>query len=339
MSDGHISELFISISAGLGLFLLGTGYLVTQKRHWVAQFLGTILAVSSSVAVLGLINRWDCLPTVAGILGFALLIHYLCGSSVWTQHAVHLIHLMRHSWLRAGLLMVVGPCLALAGLLHYERIEEQIADAVLDEMMLIHGVAGNVQVRDHVALTDRGRSIPLGEPIEVRSPETVQSAEQHYLESTRYIDNLIRRDYGDDRSNCHGWVFTAGRYLLSGQDVPKILEDNGYQEVSDPQPNDLAIYFNQDYGVTHTAIVRYVSPGQPVLVEGKWGNLGVYLHPVEACPYGPHYKFYRTRRSNHLLTIVDHPPPASTTHLPTAVASHPSGDHPPDDNVEDMPNE
>jgi hypothetical protein len=331
MSDSHFAFLFISISAGLGLFLLGVSHLVTQRRHWGIQQLGTVLAVSPSVALLGAIHRWDCVPAVATILGVALVVHRLWGSSIWTRGAVRLVQLTHQPWVRAGLLAVAGPCLVLAGIVQFERTEDQVADAVLEEMMLIHSVAGNVQLNDKVALTDQGRRIPLGEPIEVRSPEKVQSAEQRYLQSTRYIESLIRRDYGDDRSNCHGWVFTAGRYLLSGQDVPKILEDNGYQEVSDPQPNDLAIYFNPDYGATHTAIVRYVSPGQPVLVEGKWGNLGIYLHPVDACPYGSNYKFFRTSRPNHLLTIVDHqspaPAPSPTTATASQPAAHPDVDH------------
>jgi hypothetical protein len=328
MSESHFTSLFISISAGLSLFLLGITHLVTQRRHVIIRLLGAATAVLPGTAVLGLIERWDCLPAFAAIVGAALLVHSLWGCSLWTRGTVRLIHLTHQPWLRSGLLAVAGPCLALAGIVQFERREDQIADAVLEEMMLIHGVAGNVQVRDAVAITDRGRHIPLGEPIEVRSPETVRAAEERYLQSTRYIDRLILRGFGDDRSNCHGWVFTAGRYLLSGQDVLKVLEDNGYQEVSDPRPNDLAIYFNPDYGVTHTAIVRYVSPDQPVLVEGKWGNLGIYLHPVDACPYGTNYKFYRTPRPNHLLTIVKHPSPSDGASGSSPAASQPDTDSP-----------
>ncbi|GIW83907.1 MAG: hypothetical protein KatS3mg106_420 [Gemmataceae bacterium] len=236
MSESHFTSLFISISAGLSLFLLGITHLVTQRRHVIIRLLGAATAVLPGTAVLGLIERWDCLPAFAAIVGAALLVHSLWGSSLWTRGTVRVIHLTHQPWLRSALLAVAGPCLALAGIVQFERREDQIADAVMEEMMLIHGVAGNVQVRDAVAITDRGRHIPLGEPIEVRSPETVQAAEKRYLESTRYIDNVILRGFGDDRSNCHGWVFTAGRYLLSGQDVLKILEDNGYQEVSDPRP-------------------------------------------------------------------------------------------------------
>ncbi|GIW83908.1 MAG: hypothetical protein KatS3mg106_421 [Gemmataceae bacterium] len=93
----------------------------------------------------------------------------------------------------------------------------------------------------------------------------------------------------------------------------------------------LAVYFNPDYGVTHTAIVRYVSPDQPVLVEGKWGNLGIYLHPVDSLPL---------RRQ---LQVLPHPPtPSSPNHCgaysppadgtsspsPAAASSQPDADSP-----------
>ena len=54
--------------------------------------------------------------------------------------------------------------------------------------------------------------------------------------------------------------------------------------------------------MAHTAIVRYVSEGMPVLVEGKWGALGVYLHAVEESCYGRNYMFYRSSRKGHQLT-------------------------------------
>lgn len=322
MSESHFATLFISTSAGLSLFLLGISHLVTQRCHGIIRVLGAAGAVVPGLAVLGFLERWDCLLAFAAIVGTALFIHNLWGCSLWTRGAIRLIHLTHQPWLRSCLLAGAGPCLVLAGILQYERTEDQITEAAFEEMMLIHGVVGNVQVRDAVAVTDRGRCIPLGKPIEVRSPETVRAAEERYLQSTHHIDHVILRGFGDDRSNCHGWVFTAGRYLLSGQEVPKILEDNGYREVSDPRPNDLAVYFNSEYGVTHTAIVRYVSPGLPVLVEGKWGNLGIYLHPVDACPYGSNYKFYRTHRADHLLSIVNDLPALDSATSSSPTASH-----------------
>src|SRR5207245_249118 len=96
-------------------------------------------------------------------------------------------------------------------------------------------------------------------------------------------------------SNCHGWVFTGGRFIVPGSQVDLVLKENGYQEVHEPHPGDVAVY-RQGSAVLHTALVRYVTEGQPVLVEGKWGSLGVFLHPADKSPYGPDYTFYRSAR-------------------------------------------
>jgi hypothetical protein len=61
--------------------------------------------------------------------------------------------------------------------------------------------------------------------------------------------------------------------------------------------------------ITHTAVVRYITPGQPVLVEGKWGNLSVFLHPVEKSTYGTEYVYYRSGRVGHLLNGLGGPAP------------------------------
>ena len=37
------------------------------------------------------------------------------------------------------------------------------------------------------------------------------------------------------------WVFAAGRYKISCDDVPKIIEDNGYTEVYSPEAGDVVV--------------------------------------------------------------------------------------------------
>ena len=111
---------------------------------------------------------------------------------------------------------------------------------------------------------------------------------------------MIREGQADERSNCHGWVFAGGRYILSGDDVDLILTENQYSKQQHPQPGDLAVYRNNG-AIAHTAVVVYVTQGQPVMVRGKWGNLGVFLHPADKSPYGTDYTFYRSQRSGHLL--------------------------------------
>lgn len=312
MSESHFDQLFVSVAVGVGLMSLGLWAWLSRRWHWAARLGIMAVATTPGVGVLALVDCWHCLPLVGTSLLAAMAGYWTLASSLWTRATTWFIDHVHRPTGRAVVLLTAGPCLTIGGIAHYEWTEDKIADQVLDEMMLVHGVAGNVQVRHAVALTDRGRRLQLGEPIEIRDRQTVQAAEYHYLQSTRRLQQVIIRGYGDDRSNCHGWVFTDGRYLLSGQDVLKILEDNGYEEVTDPRPNDVVVYLTQDYSVSHTAIVRYVTPGQPVLVEGKWGNLGIFLHAVDDSPYGSTYKYYRTRRPNHLLQIVEDPSVTST---------------------------
>ena len=60
--------------------------------------------------------------------------------------------------------------------------------------------------------------------------------------------------------------------------------------------------------IIHTAVVRTGAGTDPVLIEGKWGWLGVFLHPPEASWYGRDYTYYRSRRTGHLLAgLGGHP--------------------------------
>jgi hypothetical protein len=102
-------------------------------------------------------------------------------------------------------------------------------------------------------------------------------------------------------------VYTGGRYGVSGADVDSILADNGYRGVADPRPGDLVVY-RQAGAVAHSAVVRYVSPGLPVLVEGKWGAAGVYLHAAGESVYGTEFTYYRADRPTHVLGGLDTPP-------------------------------
>jgi hypothetical protein len=114
---------------------------------------------------------------------------------------------------------------------------------------------------------------------------------------------IQRADY-DTRSNCHGWVFTSGRFLLKGDGVARILEDNGYQVVTDPQSGDVVIYrINGSEEISHTGLVQGVLGDGTVIVESKWSVGGRYLHRPQDQPYSPVFTYYRTTRQNHVVSI------------------------------------
>jgi hypothetical protein len=81
-----------------------------------------------------------------------------------------------------------------------------------------------------------------------------------------------------------------------------ILTDNEYAEVNRPQEGDVAIY-RRDGDICHCGIVRIVDKHAPVLIESKWGPLGVYLHAPAAQPFGGECRYYRTSRQTHTLAL------------------------------------
>jgi hypothetical protein len=47
-----------------------------------------------------------------------------------------------------------------------------------------------------------------------------------------------------------------------------------------------------------------------MLVEGKWGHLGRYLHRPEDYPYNTSWTYHRSRRGGHLLAGLAGTPPS-----------------------------
>ncbi len=156
-----------------------------------------------------------------------------------------------------------------------------------------------------VARTDRGRMIPLLRQPAAMVPPSVSRELDHALVD-RFHFRLIQTAPADTRSDCHGWVFAGGRYHLVGGEVDKILEDNGYTEVSQPQANDVIVYRGRSGEVRHSGVVRAVN-GDLILVESKWGATGQYLHAPAAQVYSDRWTFYRSPRRGHELPIVAGP--------------------------------
>jgi hypothetical protein len=114
---------------------------------------------------------------------------------------------------------------------------------------------------------------------------------------------LIRTSLPDSKSDCHGWVFVEGYWWILGADVEAILEDNGYQPVTEPIAGDLVVYRDRSGLITHSGVVFAASPGKAVLVESKWSWLGSHLHYLDSHPYGGYPAFYRSQRHGHSLTL------------------------------------
>jgi hypothetical protein len=147
------------------------------------------------------------------------------------------------------------------------------------------GAAEIQPVRSWVAVTDRGREVPL---FRFELASGTASASDDAVSSP---------------ANCHGWVFGSGQYFLECDEVDQILTDNGYVPSRSPQLGDVIVYRNSSGGITHTGIVKAGSLSGSPLIESKWGVRGRFVHRPAEQPYGSHYTFYRSARQGHALAI------------------------------------
>jgi hypothetical protein len=157
------------------------------------------------------------------------------------------------------------------------------------------GLAEIVIVPDVAALTDCGQTIPVRRYAEPAAERSVP---------TGYEGRAILAGGEQALSNCHGWVFTGGRYAIAGENVDAILRDNGYARVAAPGLHDLIVYRDAAGRPVHTGVVKAVGADGFILVESKWGSLRVFWHTPDDQGYSPRYEYWHSDRGGHLLEIV-----------------------------------
>lgn len=197
----------------------------------------------------------------------------------------------------AHLLIVVGMALWFGSRTELPT-EFPVTDEPLDSMNLME------EATEYLAVTDAGTQIPLYHiDLRTRDEETRQYVAAA-VDWTPDSSHVIPRASASIHANCHGWVFTGGRFLVRGENVDQILRDNGYTVQGDPQPGDIIVYRSEYGEVLHTGIVSGILLDGTCIIESKWGITGRYLHQAEDQPYGLNYAFYRSERSGHLVTVI-----------------------------------
>ena len=315
MSFDHIDRFFAVTAIGLGLLLVGGLNLAFGRggRRVGLRLVVTLVVCGAAVAGLSALTRPELAVRNGGVLLGVLALVALLGSERFARNVTALFTVLRRPAVRWGLVALGGLGAVVAGMITFERTDESLAEQNLKELEVFLGKPPTAPSARARAATDRGTPIVLKEPTAPRESDRLLEPEEKLLRTANYRDHLIRRTAPDDSSNCHGWVFTGGKFYLSPDDVEAVLKENGYQEVRQPQPGDVVVY-RQSGVIAHTAVVRYVAEGRPVLVEGKWGVLGVYLHPAEKSFYGADFTFHRSARSGHLLVgLGGSPGPAEAT--------------------------
>jgi len=195
------------------------------------------------------------------------------------------------------LLLCIG-----SGLAAWARCQESLLPEWTDEQARLD-MRGTSEPFN--ALTDQGHVIPLCRVEKGASYQHVESLEEH--QNSGYA--ITRTAPPTPESNCHGWVFTDGRYWIDGEEVERILKENRYTEISSPRPGDLIVYRPAAGGVvSHTGIVRSISEDGLVMVESKWGSKGRFLHAAQNQPHWKTWTYHRSPRQGHRLAGLESTP-------------------------------
>jgi len=136
-------------------------------------------------------------------------------------------------------------------------------------------------------VTDRGTMIHLRRYV---------TPEHEPLVPDGFDGRVIVADSSRSPANCHGWVFTGGRFQVGGADVQRILDDNGYVAVATPRPGDLIVYRDEPGRIVHTGLIKAIGPEGFVLIESKWGPLDIYWHTPHDQVYSQRFEYWRSAR-------------------------------------------
>jgi hypothetical protein len=292
---------------GMTAALLGLGGLffgsARSKRRQSAAITGAILmlvvaAIGSAAVGLPQAIWWPVLALAALWGAIRLMRHPLVGRAV-----VGTLVALTGRQASAALLVVGGGALIAWQSIRIEAQWE--ADADLGsrlEQELEELKPDLTEVTSAGAVTDAGQAIPLFVPTSSQSKRTPRNDEKALGGHQNLAMRAIRINAPSEEYNCHGWVFADGRFWIRGDWVESILRDNGYQAVSRPGLNDVAVFRDETGQVKHSALVcGFTADGLPLL-EGKWGQLGRYVHTVRDHAYvGTTCTFYHTSRGRHLL--------------------------------------
>ena len=300
MFSDALDRMILLFATGLGLALLGGANAFLRNSSLA-------LRCGSSLGIIGLAAGTAFAATGLPLAGIAVgstlttlsLVVSLAGSSWFARALTAAATAFRTPALRWATVAVLGLATAIGSVFqsedeYFANVDRQMAEL---ESLTTPPPSDVPSAR---AVTDSGREIAIREAVAPRGDQELMALEAAIFSRPAVRDSVIRTQSGSDLTNCHGWVFTGGRFWITGSEVDRILTENAYQVITDPHPGDLVVY-RSGTNVLHTALVRYVTEGLPVLVEGKWGCSGIYIHPVDKSVYGTEFQYYRSTRSGHLL--------------------------------------
>jgi hypothetical protein len=233
---------------------------------------------------------------LSAIFGIVLLVTGLSGALLARSRG-------RMARCRSASVGVLGLAVALFAIRAIAAADEVPQSEAMVLLEKIHQVPDLIEDESVWGWTDRRTPIRLYRAEAPRTAEELRELEFEVLSSQRRQGRVLRRHDADDASNCFGWIFGEGRYWLDNDQVEIILNENGYGLVATAMPGDLAVYRDDQQRIHHTAVVRAICDDGTILVEGKWGWMGVYLHRLTDSLYGENVSLYRSERRGHALRV------------------------------------
>jgi hypothetical protein len=305
-SPQHADQFFALLFAGLGMLAAGAVNLFRPRmsgrgRAVVAVLIGAVASAAAWAWEPGIVG-----PTLA-VYAIAVGPLLLVGSRRAAAVGAAVLRVVRRPAVGWGAVAAAGVAVAVGAAVRFEAADREVVEKATLDFDLLYAPPALVAADGVGARTDRGNPVGLRRPAEARSTGDLEQTQNRLLWERNYWTDVVLRSPPGDDTNCHGWVFTGGRFWVPGEEVGAILAGNGYTPVTDPRSGDLVIYRGPTGDCWHTAVVRYVTPGQPVLVEGKWGWMGVFLHAVDKSAYGTSFTYYRSPRPGHLLAGLPAP--------------------------------
>jgi hypothetical protein len=295
--EDRLTLLLGGFASGLALMLLGL-------KRIVAPQLPLWLSLAFDVLAVGLVGfvGHNLVSADLGIISAAFIATALLASQpAFLGRALRAAAYVTRSVPRGAMQAACGLALTIGAAAWHETALEA---AMEDDSALLDAYAQATMRPAAEARTDSGLPIQGYAPVELDEDATGAASSPS---AGLFVDRVIRISADNGNCNCHGWVFTGGRYWLTEKSVDIILAENGYAAISDPRDGDLIIY-REGKTITHTAMVAAVIPGIGVYAIGKWGPRAVFLHQVDLSGYGQQFTYYRSSRNGHVLSGLDQVP-------------------------------
>ncbi len=288
-------SVFLVGQRALQLFL---GYRLFKRSEWLNTGLATIVVAVLVVDGVPLIDLPKHLELSA--LLQVVIVTVALGMVWFHSRLAYRGQLAEARWRRTSILALLISSVTIAAWSSH-RFYTTVMPSTVSDFPRAAIPGHKIPSTRYVAVTDRGREVPLFR-WQVESDEDPKIIRSMMALLLGQIPTVIQRDEPDMRSNCHGWVFTRGRFLLSGECVEQVLEDNGYEVVTSPHAGDVVIYRN-GHVIVHTGLVTGILSDGSVIVESKWSVGARFLHGPGDQPYSQKFAYYRTSRQSHSLAI------------------------------------